>query len=91
MKKKVLNLFLAVSMVLSLAACGAKEDASGDSADKKETTESNETLKISMGTNNPYGFLDEKEEPAGFVVDLTAWMPTMALSTPAKSMFLVSR
>lgn len=36
MKKKVLNLFLAVSMVLSLAACGAKEDASGDSADKKK-------------------------------------------------------
>ena len=28
------------------------------------------TLRVSMGTNNPYGFLDENEQPAGFVVDV---------------------
>lgn len=69
MKKKVLNVFLAVIMVFSIAACGAKEDTSDNTAEKEETTESNETLIVSMGTNNPYGFLDENEEPAGFVVD----------------------
>lgn len=48
-------------LIRVLRGRGAKDTAE----DQKE----NVTLTVSMGTNNPYGFLDDKEEPAGFVVD----------------------
>ena len=61
MKKKILGTLLAMTLFVSCVGCGAKDTAE----DQKE----NVTLTVSMGTNNPYGFLDDKEEPAGFVVD----------------------
>ena len=61
MKKKILGTLLAMTLFVSCVGCGAKDTAE----DQKE----NVTLTVSMGTNNPYGFLDDKEKPAGFVVD----------------------
>lgn len=76
MKKRFLSVLLTVMMVLSVVACGSKEESASEetteSQEASETTEAAEsdvTLRVSMGTNNPYGFLDENEEPAGFVVD----------------------
>jgi len=71
--KKLFCALLSLVMVLSLmAGCGASGDASADAgadegADAVEPKDY--TIRVSMGTNNPYGFLNDDEQPDGFVVD----------------------
>ena len=67
----------ALSLLL-LAGCTSGGTGSGSSPAPAGSTQpsasgqdpSEITLRVSMGTNNPYGFLDENEQPAGFVVDV---------------------
>ena len=61
--KKLFCALLSIVMVLSLmAGCGASGDASADAgadegADAVEPKDY--TIRVSMGTNNPYGFLND--------------------------------
>ena len=81
--KRTLSLLLSLVMTAALlAGCGGSSSSAGSSAaasgsaaaSASSSAASSENpadvvLRVSMGTNNPYGFLDEKEQPAGFVVD----------------------
>ena len=81
--KRTLSLLLSLVMTAALlAGCGGSSSTGGSSAaasgsasaSASSSAASSENpadvvLRVSMGTNNPYGFLDEKEQPAGFVVD----------------------
>ncbi|WP_304018321.1 transporter substrate-binding domain-containing protein [Fenollaria timonensis] len=62
MKRKFLALFLILVLALGLTACK-------DNSKEAETKVGDEKLIVSMGTNNPYGFLNDEEKPDGFVVD----------------------
>lgn len=75
MKKNVFALALATLMALSLLSgcggesagstpAGSNHSGSGSSGETESVT-----LRIGMGTSVPFGYLDENEEPAGFVVD----------------------
>lgn len=81
--KRTLSLLLSLVMTAALlAGCGGSSSSAGSSAAASGSAAAsasssaassenpaNVVLRVSMGTNNPYGFLDEKEQPAGFVVD----------------------
>ena len=81
--KRTLSLLLSLVMTAALlAGCGGSSSsgsssaaASGSAAASASSSAASSenpadvVLRVSMGTNNPYGFLDEKEQPAGFVVD----------------------
>lgn len=55
---KITIMILVLAISCGLFAC-----------DQKETENKDYTIRVSMGTNNPYGFLNDEEEPDGFVVD----------------------
>ena len=66
MKKRVLSMLLAVTLMLSLAACGAKEETT-----ETETTDEVEigTVVVGIdGTYPPYNYMDDNEKPTGFEI-----------------------
>ena len=79
LKKKLLALLLVVLVALSLfAGCASEVENSSVSGSSQESqgedqlsssSEETITLRIGFGTSVPFGYLDENEKPAGFVVD----------------------
>lgn len=78
MKKRILSIAMAAMMTMTLlTGCGGQPSGSGSgggsaSGSGAASSESAEpvTLRIGMGTSVPFGYLDENEKPAGFVVDM---------------------
>lgn len=62
MKRKFLMLLLILALSLGMIACK-------DNSKESDANGGEKKLIVSMGTNNPYGFLNDEEKPDGFVVD----------------------
>ena len=69
MKKRVVSMLLAAAMMTAFAGCG-NEQSPSSSQNQEAPKEEQVTLRVGMGTSVPFGYLDENEKPAGFVVDL---------------------
>lgn len=76
MKRIYLTLLIILLIACStFTGCANNKPTTNNS---QESTSSSEisaavepvTLRVSLGTNNPFGFLNEQEKPDGFVVDV---------------------
>ncbi len=70
MKKRLLTCLLAASMTLAMFAGCGNDQGSSSTSGSGTSGDDQVTLRIGMGTSVPFGYLDENEQPAGFVVDL---------------------
>lgn len=68
MKKKMISMLLAVAMVLSMAACGAKEETKSDDA-TEETQETKEITVVATGSFYPISYTDDNGDLTGFEVE----------------------
>ena len=68
----LLSLTVLASILVGCAQNNEPNKEPDNDTDPKENVESTAkdyTIRVSMGTNNPYGFLNDEEKPDGFVVD----------------------
>ncbi len=70
MKKKVLSVLLAAMMVLSLAACGAKESTDEKAEEKTEEVEIGKVIVAHDAAYPPFNYVDDNNESAGFEVEM---------------------
>lgn len=68
MKKRLAAMLLTAAMMITVGVgCGKDQGSSGS---QNASGGEQVTLRVGMGTSVPFGYLDENEKPAGFVVDL---------------------
>lgn len=75
MRKRILSVLLAGAMVLSMAACGAKEEEQPEEATeateetKEETEEAKEITVVATGSFYPISYTDDNGDLTGFEVE----------------------